>query len=182
MPIQVNIEAKFVSLSADVLKSLQIQWTPDPEGGSHGLITAEQLQGISQALTNNDDIHVISAPKVTTLSGRRAKIASTAPAELNDTNANLGATLDVTADYSTNDSTFNLQFTAQLKELTGDPLQPQLYMLEGAYQATLPRGQTVVLTRELSANAWLPDYTNMSGLPRNLIVLVTPEVIDAAGN
>jgi RNA polymerase sigma factor (sigma-70 family) len=182
MPIQVTLDAKFVSLSDDVLKSLQIQWTPDPDGGSHGLLTAEQLQGISDALTNNDDIHVIAAPRVTTLSGRRAKVASTTPAELNDTNANLGATLDVTADFSTNDSTFNLQFTAQLKELIGDPLQPQLYMLEAANQATLPRGQTVVLTRELSANAWLPDYTNTSGLPRNLIVLVTPEVIDAAGN
>jgi RNA polymerase sigma factor (sigma-70 family) len=182
MPIQVTIEAKFVSLSDDVLKSLKIQWTPDPEGGSHGLITAEQLQGISQALTNNDDIHVISVPNVTTLSGRRAKIASTAPAELNDTNANVGATQDITPDFSTNDSTFNLQITAQLKELTGDPLQPQLYTVEAANQATFPRGQTVVLTRELSADAWLPDYTNTSGLPRNLIVLVTPEVIDAAGN
>jgi RNA polymerase sigma factor (sigma-70 family) len=182
MPIQVIIEAEFVSLSDDVLKSLQIQWTPGPEGGRHGLITAEQLQGIRQALTNNDDIHVISVPRVATLSGRRAKIASTTPAELNDTNANLGATLDVMADFSTNDSTFNLQFTAQLKELIGDPLQPRLYLLEAANQATLPRGQTVVLTRELSANAWLPTYTNTSGLPRNLIVLVTPEVIDAVGN
>jgi hypothetical protein len=119
---------------------------------------------------------------VATLNGRRAKIASTTPTELNDTNANLGATLDVTADFSTNDSTFNLQFTAQLKQLIGDPLQPQLYTVEAANQETFARGQTVVLTRELSANAWLPDYTNTSGLPRNLIVLVTPEVIDAAGN
>ncbi|HEY3914581.1 MAG TPA: sigma-70 family RNA polymerase sigma factor [Verrucomicrobiae bacterium] len=182
MPIQVNIEAKFVSLSDDALKSLQIQWTPDPEGGSHGFLTADLLEGINQALTNGDDVHVISVPRVTTLNGRRAKIASTTPAELSGTNANLGATLDVTADFSTNDSTFNLQFTAQLTELTGDPLQPQLYKLEAANQATLPRGQTVALTRELSANAWLPDYTNTSGLPRNLIVLVTPEVIDAAGN
>jgi RNA polymerase sigma factor (sigma-70 family) len=179
---QVLLQAKFVSLPDDTLKSMGIQWTPDPEGGSHGLLTAEQLQAITQAFTNDDDIDVIAAPRVTTANGMEAAVSTTTAVQINETNANIGATLDVTADFSTNDSTFNLQCTAKFSELIGDPLQPQLYTLQTTNQATLPRGQTLVLQRELSPNAWLPDYTNTSGLPRSLVVSVTPEVIDPAGN
>jgi hypothetical protein len=72
---------------------------------------------------------------------------------------------------------------ARFGELIGDPLHPQLYTLQATSQAMLLRGQTVVLKRDLPANAWLPDfYTNTSRLPQSLVVFVTPEAIDSVGN
>jgi RNA polymerase sigma factor (sigma-70 family) len=180
--VQVLLEAKFISLPDNALDSLGIQWTPDAEGGGHGLLTADQLQEISQALKNTDDTCIIAAPRMTTLSGRQTEVASETPVQLSGTNANIGPALDVMANFSTNDSTFNLQCIARFSELIGDPLQPHLWTLNAANRATLPRGQTMVLKRELPANAWLPDYTNTTGLPRSLVVLVTPEAIDSSGN
>jgi RNA polymerase sigma factor (sigma-70 family) len=178
--VQMLLEAKFVSLPDNTLDSLGIQWTPDAEGGGHGLLTAEQLQEISQALENNDDIYTIAAPRMTTSSGMQAEVALQITVQLNGTNANMGPTLDATPYFSTNDSTFNLRFTAGFSELIGDPLNPQLYTLQATNQSILLRGQTVVLKRSLPANAWLPEvYTNTSGLPRSLVISVTAETIDS---
>jgi RNA polymerase sigma factor (sigma-70 family) len=180
--VQVRLDSKFVSLPDDALKSLGIQWTPDTEGGGHGLLTADQLKETSQALKKTDDIYMIAAPCITTGSGVQSRLSSTTSVQLSDTTAKVGVTLDVIVYFSTNDSTFDLQAIAGFSELIGDPLQPQLYTLQATNQTILPRGLTMVLKREIPANAWLPDYTNTSGLPRSLVVWVTPEAIDSANN
>jgi type II secretory pathway component GspD/PulD (secretin) len=178
-PPQVMIDVKFVSIPDDALKSLGIQWTSDSDGGGHGLLTVEQLQAVQQALTNNEDIEVLAAPRVLTESGRQANLSALTTVALNDTNATEGVTLDVMPEFSTNDSTFNLTIIGQISALCGDPLQPTLYSLRATNQITVPRGQSMVLNlgRE-------PDNAleNSSGLPQSCVVLVTPEAVDPAGN
>jgi RNA polymerase sigma factor (sigma-70 family) len=178
-PPQVTIDAKFVSLPDDALKSLGIQWTPDSKGGGHSLLTAEQLQAVQQVLTNNEEIEVLAAPRVLTESGRQANLSAITTVALNDTNATEGVTLDVMPEFSTNDSTFNLIIIGQYSALCGDPLQPTFYNLRATNQITVPRGQSMVLNLGRKPdNAW----ENTSGLPQSCIVLVTPEAVDIAGN
>ena len=106
-PLQVVTEAKFAEVPNDKLSLLGITWTDDGDGTKHSLLTSNDVEQMSQSFSNND-IDVLSSPKVTTLSGRQASLSSTSTIQLNDTNVSVGPSLSILANFSTNDQTFTL--------------------------------------------------------------------------
>jgi hypothetical protein len=98
------------------------------------------------------------------------------------TQTNLGEIFSAQPFYSTNASTFDLNFDAELRQLTGDASQPAVQVVEITNQVNFAAGKTLVLEQSIPSGSWSPDVTNMPAGPRGLVLLVTPDVVDSAGN
>jgi RNA polymerase sigma factor (sigma-70 family) len=180
--IQIHLKARFISFPTDGLQALGISWASGAQGGKTGLLTEQQFKIIREALQGASDVENIGEPEVLTGNGRPAEISVTRSVPVDGTNANVGASLNVTSYFSTNSSTFDLSLGARLNQLTGDPSQPGLHTIQMTNQVTLSPGQTVVLENEIPSGGWLPDSTNILTGPRSLLVFVTPSPVDEAGN
>ena len=121
-------------------------------------------------------------PRITTMSGVPASVSGGGDVQVDGTNLNVGQTLNFLANYSTNDAVFSMSVAARINELTGDAQEPMPYSISISNQAALLRGQTIVLTQEIPTNVWQPDHPMTTNHPCSIIVAVTPEVIDPAGN
>jgi len=86
--------------------------------------------------------------------------------------------------FSTNDWTFDLHVIAKYNHLTGGPSvgDTNVLMTQVLGRATLSGGQTAVFEKEMPEGGWLPDHTNATAGPRSMVVFVTPEPVDSAGN
>ena len=98
---------------------------------------------------------------------------------VNGTNTLIGPILDLIPTFSTNSSLVDLKLLAQLNQLNGNPVQPEVQSVIFTNRATLTSGKTIVLEKDLG---WLPETTNTPAGPRSLLVFVTPHVVDLAGN
>jgi RNA polymerase sigma factor (sigma-70 family) len=180
--IQINLNARFVSLPTDDLQSLGVEWISDVQGVRTGLLTEPQFKIIREALQGASDVESIGEPEVITSNGRHAEVSATRSVPVGGTNANVGASLDETTYFLTNSSTFDLNLNAKLSQLTGDSSQPGLQTIQVTNHVTLSPSQTVVLTTQIPNGGWLPDSTNIPAGPRSLLVFVTPTPVDEAGN
>jgi beta-lactamase regulating signal transducer with metallopeptidase domain len=123
-----------------------------------GILSDRQFRLLMNVIEQRTGEDVLSAPKVTTLSGRTAQVSSLDKGE--------GATLDVIATVEPDG--FAIQTTA-----FGSVKKGNQTVAIGASQ-TLWDGQTLVLS-ELMTN-------QTPGARKLLIVFVTPTIIDPAGN
>jgi RNA polymerase sigma factor (sigma-70 family) len=190
--IQILLTSQFVSLPTEDLQSLGIVWKSDAQGGKTGLLTKQQFKVIHEALQGASDVNLISTPRVVTLNGEPATISMTRAfpiipvggtnADTGVTYTNVGTSLNVFPNFSTNSSTFSLNLDAKLTQLTGDPSQPDFQTIQITNQIILSQGQVAVLETEIPNGAWSPDSTNVSAEPKSLLIFVTPTVVDSAGN
>jgi RNA polymerase sigma factor (sigma-70 family) len=178
---QIFVQGRFVTLSSVVLNSLGISWSAADDGGRYSLLTSNQVAQMDDAMQNSG-LDILTLPRIVTGDDIPANLTGTTQVELNGTNFDVGPSLNVTAHFSTNDSLFDITVGAQLNELLGDSLHPEPYALAVSNRMTLLRGQTLVMTQDIPTNAWQPEHTMTTNLPCSLIVTVTPEAIDAAGN
>ncbi len=186
--IQILLTSQIVSLPAEDLQILGIGWTSDAHGNKSGVLTEQQFKTISEALRGASDVNLVSAPRVVTINGETATISVTRAFPMfsaGDTNAsggvnytNIGTSLTVSPDFSTNSSMFTLNLNAKLNQLTGDPSQPNVQTIQLTNQVTLSPGQTFVFEQEIPIGNWLPDSTNIPTEPRSLLMFVTPTVVN----
>jgi RNA polymerase sigma factor (sigma-70 family) len=192
--IQIHAKARFISLPTGDLQALGVQWMSEAQGVKSGLLAEEQFKTIIKALQGASDVETIGEPEVVTSNGRQTEmrfagstnemqtVPTTQSVSVDGTNTDVGASLDMTAYFSTNSLTFNLDLGAKLTQLTGDPSQPGVQTIEATNQITLSPGQTFVLAEPLPNGGWLPDSTNIPVGTRSLLVFVTPTPVDEAGN
>jgi hypothetical protein len=114
------------------------------------------LQGAS-------DVETISEPEVVTVNGRQTELRATQSVPVDGTNADVGASLDMTPYFSTNSLTFNLDLGAKLTQLTGDPSQPGVQTIEAINQVTLSPDQIFVFVRTDYQSRLAPRFNEHSG-------------------
>jgi len=189
--VSVLVGTKFVLFPAEDVQALGLEWTTDMEGNRVGLLTDQQFKTITEAMRGASDLTVVSMPRAVTINGESATMSVTkaramfsndgtnGPVFVNYTN--IGTVLNVRPDYSTNTSTFNLDYGAKMNVLSGDPAQPGIQTIEGTNQMDFAPGHTVVMEMKIPAGAWLPDETNSPAGERSVLMFVTPQVVNSRG-
>ena len=190
--VSILVGTKFALFPAEDVQALGLDWTTDREGNRVSLVTDQQFKTITEAMQGAGDIKVVTAPRVVTVNGKHATMSVTKAQALfsaNDTNdtvgvtyTNIGTVLNVLPNYSTNTSTFNLNYGAKMNVLSGDPSQPVIQTIEGTNQMDLSPGQTVVMEMKIPTGAWLPDETNSPAGERSVLLFVTPQVVENIKN
>jgi len=181
-PIQIHAKTRFITIPSEALYALGIAWKSDAQGNKTGLLTEQQFKDILKAFQAASDVESIAEPEFVTSNGRQTQMRASEPVAINGTNFQIGPTLDVVPNFSTNSSTFNLWLEASFVQLTGDPSQPGMQLVVATNQVALAPGQTIVLEHELPSGGWLPSSKNIPPGPRSLLIFVTPHVVDASGN
>jgi RNA polymerase sigma factor (sigma-70 family) len=187
-PVQLTIEAKFVEALPAVFNDLG--WgtlvQASKQGAATGILTEQQSAALFRVLKETAGVDILSAPKVTTLDRRQAQIRAvdlrtirTGAGELEP--QEVGPMLDVLPVVAADHATVELTAIAAIKQFLGytetEPAQPVFRNFSATAHAVLRDGQTLVLTgpRKQSVGELPPDA-------KQIFVLVTPTLIDPAGN
>jgi cell division protein FtsL len=180
MPILIHIKSRLLSIPDEDLQSIGIGWTAIPQGGQMGYLETPQIDTLLGALTDVSNVTVLGMPEVQSINGQEVSMSMTKSFQLNDlTETNLGEIVEARPFYSTNSSTFDLSFDAELKQLTGDAAQPMVQVVEITNEVTFAAGKTLVLEQSIPPGSWSPDATNMPPGPRDLLIFVTPTAVDS---
>ena len=184
---QVTLEAKFAKLPAPVLKKLALEAIGiDISGaGVAAILNDAQLRSLVHAFEQQTGADFLVTPRVTTLNNRQAIVEGVGTGDPDAGGAKLGPSLDVMPAVSADRLTINVLTTARLVELTSaqdDTGAERKQVLQTAVSgnAVLKDGQTAVLCQ------WVGRSENGGTAPVEdpacLVVLVTPTLIDPAGN
>jgi hypothetical protein len=184
---QVTIDVKFAKLPAPVLKKLALEVIGiDISGaGVAAILTDPQLRSLVHAFEQQTGVDILATPRVTTLNNRQANVEAVGTGDPDAGDAKLGPSLDVMPVVSADRLTINLLTTARLVELTSaqdntGAERKQVLQTAVSGNAVLKDGQTAVLCQ------WVGRSENGSTAPVEdpacLVVLVTPTLIDPAGN
>jgi beta-lactamase regulating signal transducer with metallopeptidase domain len=205
-PGQIQIEARFIGIKLNDFPALDAKY-----GGllsSNGsVLTESQTSSILAAMRKQEGVDLLSAPRVTTLSGRGAQIEVGDPIYFFDPTAgktnsvSTGVACEILGFILPDDLTLRLSAKATVTDFLGykkDQPAPLLRVRSGS--ATLQRigdGQSLVLVVETGNSSGSTNSIPVLGdLPvlgrlfrsknsgagdRNVIALVTPTMIDPAG-
>jgi RNA polymerase sigma factor (sigma-70 family) len=175
---QINIRAKIVSVPAG--------FAP---GESTGILTDPQFRQLNEAVAKIDST-VISSPQVTTLSGHQARlmVGQSIPVAVGSY-TNVGLILDLIPTWASNSPVVNLDFVLRLAKLAEGPAPedgsiPGVEVAAFTNSVSLWDGQTVMLARSITGFEKLlqGDSATKTTEPKNLLVFLTPSIIDPAGN
>jgi beta-lactamase regulating signal transducer with metallopeptidase domain len=217
---QVVIETKIIEIAATEIGALGLEWllgstptlpgdrfaggapngggaTAPPSSSAKGILTEEQYRTLLESMETRSGVKLLSAPRVTTLSGRQARVTLSkadpvAGAESNLNPISFGTSVDLFPEFW--DAQESVEMTVLVnysdyvenesngsgppKVLKSFPLNAHAIMLDG---------QTLVLSGEileypLSAGSNpAPDHPDAQRTGRLLVVFVTPTIIDNAG-
>lgn len=175
-PAQITIETKFAVLPPNLSAGLGAR-----RAGMTGVLTDLELRALLKELEETSGIDFLSAPKVTTLSGRQAQIAvvDIRPVEedsFNDQSGKpAGPVLDVIPTLGADGWSISLKALVQYPatrlatdELTSNPNLPWV-------SATIEDGQTLL-------HSQVTESSEGRNRGEDLLVLITATVIDPAGN
>jgi RNA polymerase sigma factor (sigma-70 family) len=189
--VSILVGTKIVLFPAEDVQALGLEWTTDTDGNRVGLLTDQQYKTITEAMLGASDVQVVSLPRAVTTSGQRAVMSVTKAQALFSTNGtndtvgvtytNIGTILNILPSYSTNTSTFNLDYGAKMNVLSGDTTQPDIQTIEATNHLDLSPGQTAVMEMKIPTGNWLPDETNRPAGERSVLLFVTPQVVDSRG-
>src|SRR5438552_1646579 len=75
-PAQITIEAKFMELPTDAARKFGFDLPPPGEASNTWVrvLTAAQMRTVLHAAEQHDGVDILTAPKITTLSGRQTQI------------------------------------------------------------------------------------------------------------
>jgi hypothetical protein len=160
-----------------VLQTSATEWAPADNAAS--VLSEQQWQGFKKLMEQDDKIHTVARPSVLTLNGRTA--LTSFPATVNGTNVDIGSRLEVTPYYSPDSSTFTLNLSAHLNQLTGNPSQP-METIQATNQVNLFRSQTVAMLTKITSAGIPGDNSDLPNRPGLLFIFVTPTLINEVGN
>ncbi len=177
---QILLSAKIVSIPTWTMPSFGAGWTA--VGSDTSLLSGQQF-AVVEAAIRNKDVDAISSPRVVTSSGLEARLSTAKPVLIDNTNADIGLNMSLLPYCSSDSPVITLNLAVKLNQLTGDISQPGMTTTEISNQVSLVPGQTMVLKTDMPANGWLSDSNAPAATePRNLLVFVTPKLIDSVGN
>jgi hypothetical protein len=155
-----------------------------------GIMNDEQFRTFINAIEQNDRADILSMPRATTASGRQVHLAvqdivadDAAPASSSHTNTPVpsGPTMDVLPTISADGFSIQMVLSPTYTEFLGydNPVQshqpvPHYSVWHADTTVNVWDGETVVLSLAAPANA-----TNQ---PQNVLIFITPTLIDPAGN
>ena len=117
---------------------------------------------------------ILSAPRILTSDGMPAMFSATRPVQVNGATTNIGVILDITPNLGSHVSNgVALNVRAELRELTQDT--PPAIRLTTVDQAVeFPAGKMLKILKPI------PD--TVTGRTNSLLIFLTPQIVDAAGN
>lgn len=181
-PAQVTVETQFITLSNEAIHRTEPFATLERTGvkGSKISLSAEDSQNLIDRLKTTQGVEMTAAPKVTTLDGRQARVSIAESMKFAEQTIDLGPEVDVLPSMAP-DGSLSLSVSASFGEFLGwsDPeqqKQPRLRIRKGSDTRAVPNGGSVLLSLSETIAAEAYPETN------RLFVLVTPTLIDAAGN
>jgi beta-lactamase regulating signal transducer with metallopeptidase domain len=201
-PPQVNIRVQFIEMPTEMVDP---RWASvslkNNTNGITGILTIPATRELLNRLKSSADANVISEGNVTTLSGRYAQIQMVEKKDFvtRDSQTGLlrtntvpcGPVLDVIPTVSADGYTIQMDVTPTFTEFLGydqsTTPRPRIRMRQTTGTAIVWDGQTLVFgqfaPKEIVLNNNSPTETSTTEDPkRNLLVLVTPTIIDPAGN
>jgi hypothetical protein len=184
---QVTIEAKFTELRASTLKKLAVESLGIDIGGVGvtAILTDEQLRALLHAFEQQSGADLLALPRVITLHNRAASISISQPDDPDSGGGKLGPSVDLLPVLSADRMTINLQATARLDEMVpasdasgAERKEARQTAVSG--NAVMYDGQSAVLCQRLGCS----DTGGKTSVedPTYLVVLVTPTLVDPAGN
>jgi beta-lactamase regulating signal transducer with metallopeptidase domain len=228
-PSQITIKAKFVEVGGNA-KALGFDWflgnvlqngnmpgwppgvTPNGTNNLVGILTTSQVKIVFKALEQRAGADILSAPQVTTLSGRQTEISVTQATEVNGNAIQTGPVLDILPFVSDDGFTLSVDASATVTDVLGNEadrrvlttnLQGKASRFSASSSAPGMRrvrtrrvqgkvvvydGQTLVLGNPIvSVISRQPDgQSATNAVPedagKRLLVFITPTIIDPAGN
>ena len=205
LPAQLNVKTRFLRLSDSLMRSLwtAIGVTKTDATNFSKILTPAQTSVLLRAISAKDHHNLINEASVTTLSGRQAEVQcvelKTILSNNVPTQIPLGPTIDMTPILGHDGWKIGLRIVTTLRELTGYDEPPDRATLEDPANLSKASGPLPhIRLRQLSAHSTVPDgYSlilanpldakdELAGKPGDLdshyVVLITPTVIDSAGN
>ena len=204
-PAQLNVKTRFLRLPDSLMRDLwtAIGVTRTDATNFSKILTPAQTSVLLRAISAKDHHNLINEASVTTLSGRQAEVQcvelKTILSNNVPTQIPLGPTIDMTPILGHDGWKIGLRIVTTLRELTGYDEPPDRATLEDPANLSKASGPLPhIRLRQLSAHSTVPDgYSlilvnpldakdELAGKPGDLdshyVVLITPTVIDSAGN
>jgi len=176
---QITIETKFVVGPADLLTKLGM-----PYSGGTSVLNDPQVRVLLKTLEQSEGVEVLSGTKCTTLSGRQTEVSVTDnPTTGEEPRERKHSALGAIATVGADDRTINLvaytrSDTARIASRESGLDLPALLAEAGiSSNVSLQDGQTLVASKMIDSTATPKALYNQL-----LVVLVTPVVVDPAGN
>jgi lipopolysaccharide transport protein LptA len=206
---QIEIESKFIEMPEETAKAVWAKWPLTNNAGAFVLAPAPMRELLKQL--ESRDVQVLFDGRVTTLAGRQAQIQKvdartvvegiTNGSCITDTKL-FGPVLDVSPAVEPDGYTIQMTVTSRLTEFLGyDQPGRFLTFLAGGKRQPTPRfrlrqmnanlrlrdGDTLVLCRPIQTeivtrNGAMRTNTVPEDAKHQLLVLVNPRIVDAAGN
>jgi hypothetical protein len=197
-PALVVIEARLLLLTADALQSPGLQWLAGHEHptGMRGILTAPQAQVVRRVLqTQGEAVRSLDAPRITTVDGRRAIIEiGKWPLDLDRPLQPSALSLDVLPEVEEDGMTMKLHVVSQLTQagkVTSAQVTPAFREGENPAERTVTFSVNAVgyITSNMTNAVRLYDGQTLLLNPRSdrgtgddLVLMITPTIIDPAGN
>jgi len=200
-PRQVTIEAKFVEVGHEDARKLGLDSlfdngpgigrnrapakVPDSPKNTIAVLTAHQAKVVFKVVDQRDGVAILSAPKVTTLSGRQAQISITQTTEVSENQVPNGPVLEILPLVAEDGITLSVDASATITDILAER-HVRTRKLQG--KAAVYDGQTLVLggttatviARESNGQSVTNAIPEDTG--KRLFVFITPTIIDPAGN
>jgi RNA polymerase sigma factor (sigma-70 family) len=144
------------------------------------VVNASLAKSMISGLTNASGVNLIGIPRMTTLCGRPTHLAIEDTVTIGAENTNVGLSLNISPDCSTNSDTIDLQVSLRGTRLTASSA---IEALTADTSLSLPDGDTGIFTFAIPGEGpWFNgDPTDSSGR-RTLLLFLSATLIDAAGN
>lgn len=117
---QVVVQARFAEMPDEVLEHLNLQSmrTSGKESNAQSIMEPAQQKWLQEQLEKTQGVNLLSAPRVTTLDGRQARIEVTRSLNIDGTDYSVGPSLDVIPYISADRNTLEMTVIAKIRQAT----------------------------------------------------------------
>lgn len=180
-PIQVQIAARYAEVPEPVIAELQSLGIPVPmDRNTAVVLTPEQSHALTEHLEKREGVDLLSAPKITTVDRREARIGVEDQVLIEGQSHPVGTVLNVLPEVSADRTMTSLKLDATCTEYLGISEQdqaPRFRVRQAQSFGAVQGGQSLLL----QAMA-LPHEDGTPPAARKMLILVSPALINADGS
>jgi hypothetical protein len=184
VPAQVTISARYAEMVPDILRELQGMGIPLPANQSSAVVLGRaQGDQLLEFFNEREGVDLLSAPKVTTVDGRQARISVGDHLVVEGQALPVGTVLDVLPEVSQDRATTTLKVEAYLTEFLGFDESgglkiPRFRVRKAASEGTVRDGEMILLqaATQVTEDGTIPEE------PRKVLILVASTVINSDGS
>lgn len=117
---QVVVQARFAEMSDELLEFLNLQSMrmAGKESNAQSVLEPDQQKWLREQLEKTPDVNVLSAPRVTTMDGRQARIEVTRSLTVDGTDYSVGPSLDIIPKISADGASLEMTVIAKIRQAT----------------------------------------------------------------